>query len=745
MPSLPPLSLSRFLFSIVALLFPIALLATTWLYYYPAVQGCGFPTPVYTNGNAKDLGREAPFRLLALGDPQLEGSTSLPGGDGVGFKVFWERVVEKFEDSRGRWRNAREAEEWASREAEIEGEEPLENKFEPWSVPFLSGSFKYLKNGRALLQSDLAVLKDVLKEDVPLLLLTYRKRLDLWGNDYYLAHIVRTMRWWSKPTHVAVMGDLLGSQWISDEEFESRAGRYWNRVFAGMEKVPDNVIRKSEEWWEEAERKENHGVEKRWTGPNTEILGLDEEWERRVINVAGNHDIGYAGDLDEKRVERFEKQFGRVNWEIVFTLPPSHPSFNSSTAATNLPTENTPDSDSDSISASFLGSSKAQTASEIPALRLVMLNSMNLDTPAHSEALQAQTYDFLNHVISSSPPLDSRRAKTEATLLLTHIPLHKEPGICVDSPLFDFFENGASVREQNMLSDYVSTIVLEGIFALGGEQEHEGDKGVLGRKGLILNGHDHAGCDVLHWFNKRAVADTEPVSSDSANIESLSTVSTASTDSTSDSNTVSSDSPETESLQSPSTSSTDSTSGSETAAPEASETESIDNTPAPATDSASSSVSDADSKSTEEEPNAPPPPPPSPWQAHRLPSSPSTPSLPVSPLHAPLNTSSLSTTPHLREVTLRSMMGEYGGAAGLVSAWWDQAADNGQGEWKFEVSYCNLGVQHWWWGVHGLDIGVAVIGILGVVSWVVECVLGRKQKEKEGKKVEKVKANGGKK
>jgi hypothetical protein len=62
--SMRPTTIPLLLF---ALLTPLALLSTTWLYLlYPYLHSCAFPDPT------------APFRLLALGDPQLEGDSSLP-------------------------------------------------------------------------------------------------------------------------------------------------------------------------------------------------------------------------------------------------------------------------------------------------------------------------------------------------------------------------------------------------------------------------------------------------------------------------------------------------------------------------------------------------------------------------------------------------------------------------------------------------------------------------------------------
>ena len=60
----------------------------------------------------------------------------------------------------------------------------------------------------------------------------------------------------------------------------------------------------------------------------------------------------------------------------------------------------------------------------------------------------------------------------------------------------------------------------------------------------------------------------------------------------------------------------------------------------------------------------------------------------------------------LREVTLRSMMGDYGGNAGLLSAWFDFESAS----WKYDIQMCRLGVQHIWWVIHLLDIVTLSLG-----------------------------------
>ncbi|KAL8920492.1 MAG: hypothetical protein Q9208_006241 [Pyrenodesmia sp. 3 TL-2023] len=386
-------SLRRFLF----LLVPLSILSTTYLYFYPTFHRCGFPLP-------SDSTRPAPFRLLALGDPQLEGDSSLPDPDEALFPSLGNL----------------------------------------WQDLLASGS---ASQGLLVIQH---CLSGFFLSDIPRTLRSNRKRLDLLGNDYYLAHIYQTLQWALEPTHVTVLGDLLGSQWISDKEFERRGWRYWNRVFKDGLRVDDEIT----------------------AGIHVGTLSQEGVWKRRIINVAGNHDVGYAGDLTRERLQRFERVFGRANWETRFVLP-----------------NKGPDHD----------------ISALPALRIVVLNSLNLDTPAVDPELQTDTYKYINSIITASRPVEDQ---TSATILLTHVPLHKAKGVCVDGPWFDFYDEdeGGGLKEQNHLSYNAGKGILEGIYGMSGNPH--APYGGLGRNGIILTGHDHEGCDVYHHLP----ADSEPES-----------------------------------------------------------------------------------------------------------------------------------------------------------------------------------------------------------------------------------------
>lgn len=509
--------LSALLFTLFRFLIPPALIFTIYLYLYPAAQGCAFPDAKPAEATCLVPGQQraytpsetAPFRLLALGDPQLEGDTSLPD---PGAPLF-PSVLD------------------------------LREKISRWDW-----------DGTGV------AVADLLTRDVAKLLRGYRKQLDLWGNDLYLAHIYRSVSWWTQPTHTVVLGDLLGSQWISDEEFQRRTERFWHRVFRGGQKVSRSIT----------------DVDGR-----VEVLGLDGNWEDTIIAVAGNHDIGYAGDIHEGRIDRFEDAYGRVNWDIRFRLENS------------------------SSSRQRPHSSGMQTSSlerQAPELHLIMLNSMNLDDPSFQSELQQQSRDFVDAQLHDRATAAS---PSTGTILLTHIPFHKEAGVCVDAPYFSYFpsDQGGGIKEQNHLSEQASTHILNGLVKPG-----QGSS-------IVLNGHDHEGCDTFHYREHQA---------DGGNATS--------------------------------------------------------------------------------------------WHAK----------------HHFISASERAneSLAGLREITVRSMMGSFGGNAGLLSGWFDYDIE----EWRFEYGVCVLGVQHIWWAVHVLDLIVVGLGIASLLAEVIETyVVKGESSERKGK------------
>ncbi|KAK2601802.1 hypothetical protein QQS21_004686 [Conoideocrella luteorostrata] len=521
------------------LMLPLAIACSIYLYLYPFFSRCAFPLPSrdpveafeatkslhwpYANVDAEAQShvlptKQAPFRLLALGDPQLEGDTSIP----IAYLGIFPHVKTLFKRL----------------------------TFQIWH-----------DSVRDRIRIILHDVIDIFFEDIPFIFESWRKRFDLFGNDFYLAHIYRTLHWWTQPTHVSVLGDLLGSQWIEDDEFDRRGHRFWNRTFRGGQRVPDHVA-----MWPD--------LEYNLTGV---LDGSDEEqiWTKRIMNVAGNHDIGYAGDLTPDRMKRFERVFGKANYELRFELPVTDPEVN----ATIQNDETNPNS-----------------VRLPPELRVVILNDMNLDTPAKDQGLQDATYNFINAVIGTACAVEY---KGQFTLILTHIPLYKPAGVCVDAPFFDFHgpQDGGGVKEQYLLSADASKGLLEGIFGVSRDPGASG-KG-LGRPGLVLNGHDHEGCDTYHFVNQ-----TNGTSPDDRSWESRR------------------------------------------------------------------------------------------WEDVKL-----------------SNIPSMEQHPGRREITVRSMMGDFGGNAGLLSMWFNQET----WEWEHEYVDCPLGRQHFWWMTHFLIFGLILFAILYVV------------------------------
>ncbi|CEJ94293.1 hypothetical protein VHEMI09834 [[Torrubiella] hemipterigena] len=523
------------------ILLPLAVACTIYLYLYPVFSQCAFPLPSRNAADAfhhttklhwpyaqtDDLAtiptERAPFRLLTFGDPQLEGDTSIP----VAYLGLFPHIGNIFKH-----------------------------------LTFQTRHNSLWERLRWIIHDSI----DIYMIDIPDILESFRKVFDLWGNDFYLAHIYRALHWWTKPTHVTVLGDLLGSQWIDDAEFERRGHRFWNRTFKGGIRVDDSVA-----MYPLAEYNLS-GI----------LNGAEEEaiWTKRIINVAGNHDIGYAGDLTVERMERFERIFGKANYELRFELPVE---------------------DEMSKSTIYHNETNPYSRRLQPELRILVLNDMNLDTPAKSIPLQDQTYDFINKAIGTGEDVNDLG---RFTLLLTHIPLYKPEGVCVDAPFFDFHgaHDGGGVKEQYLLSYDASKGLLEGIFGMSGDVNAAGNG--KGRRGMILNGHDHEGCDTYHFINQ-------------------------------------------------------------TNGTEASERR---------------------------------------WEVNTWPTA-----LEADVMNKPNH-------PGLREITVRSMMGDFGGNAGLLSMWFNFTT----WAWEHEYVSCPLGRQHLWWLTHILDLGVILLAILWPTAAIVE-------------------------
>ncbi|KAI3402568.2 hypothetical protein KGF56_004660 [Candida oxycetoniae] len=289
----------------------------------------------------------------------------------------------------------------------------------------------------------------------------YIKRLDNYGNDYYLGHIYTTMSQRLHPSHVAVMGDLFSSQWILDSEFYNRTYRYVERLFPQGYDYKQHVL-------ETHQKHENYDwnkwlLDEKKMDPvaryNSRVYEDVYDWIYRdrktpnlenplFINLTGNHDIGYSGDATWQHMARFHHLFGQNNYVINY----------------NRGTER--------------------------EWRIVVLDSMSLEGPALQPEFSNYTWSFLENLRDKGNP-----SFKGSTILLTHIPMYKKAGLCKDGPEHKYYidnkrepyKNGL-LRSQNHLSYNTTQRVLNIVFPNADQN------------GIILTGHDHEGCDDYYNF-----------------------------------------------------------------------------------------------------------------------------------------------------------------------------------------------------------------------------------------------------
>ena len=92
-------------------------------------------------------------------------------------------------------------------------------------------------------------------------------------NDAYFSWVVERAQQVWQPHAAAVLGDLFSSQMLSDAEFRRR----WRRYSTALQPLL-------------------HDPQLRW-----------------LLNVSGNHDIGYSAELHPRTMQRFRRFFGPIN------------------------------------------------------------------------------------------------------------------------------------------------------------------------------------------------------------------------------------------------------------------------------------------------------------------------------------------------------------------------------------------------------------------------------------------------
>lgn len=163
---------------------------------------------------------------------------------------------------------------------------------------------------------------------------SYFAAITAWSDDHDQVNAqIHQQHPHQSPTHVSVLGDLFSSQWIGDQEFDIRLARY-RSIFQD----PAVISQKA-----------------------PSLLGLSSKdilnSHPVLINVTGNHDIGYGNDISQTRLDRWERVFGKSNFISLVDIPNTTPSIDGGDSS-NIP-----------------GS----------RLHLVVLNTMLLDGPASDE------------------------------------------------------------------------------------------------------------------------------------------------------------------------------------------------------------------------------------------------------------------------------------------------------------------------------------------------------------------------
>lgn len=247
-------------------------------------------------------------------------------------------------------------------------------------------------------------------------------------NDYSMRHIARSIRSVLQPRQLFVLGDLFSSEYLGDTEFRRRAKRF--------------------RWIFEHSRV-GHRQERTLTDSPyiSGSIGRSSAVDGRVlarayqVNLAGNHDIGYGIDVNLRGYSRFVKEFGPLNVDYEIDIAPSHDS-----------------------AAAQAGTGR---------LWVAIVDSTCLDGTADKQ-FHTTAWRHLEYLASKR-----RTSPHQLLLLLTHIPLWKPEGSCVDRPMT--IMRGNAVAKQNFLSANTTSFILEHI-----------------RPTVIFSGHDHEGCEYVH-------------------------------------------------------------------------------------------------------------------------------------------------------------------------------------------------------------------------------------------------------
>eukprot|EP00162_Nutomonas_longa_P011577 comp20623_c0_seq1/m.42045 comp20623_c0_seq1/g.42045 ORF comp20623_c0_seq1/g.42045 comp20623_c0_seq1/m.42045 type:complete len:406 (-) comp20623_c0_seq1:140-1357(-) len=236
-----------------------------------------------------------------------------------------------------------------------------------------------------------------------------------WLNDVF-HHLVAVAAAQSSPDAAVVLGDIFSYQGLDDTEFDERADRFDRSI---LQPFADRNI--------------------------------------PVHVIPGNHDLGYAWELNLPRVRRWEARFGPVNKLV--------PVSTDTIAKTQNP---------DMLS---YGTGHS----------LAFLNGLSLDSESHfdmpHQEIRKKTLAFFEELKRlHEAHLDSQNISRHGIILFTHIPLHKEnnPHCLGDRPHIER-DTRDFVVQQNMISEQTTEDIVEEI-----------------APDLVFTGHDHEGCIFQH-------------------------------------------------------------------------------------------------------------------------------------------------------------------------------------------------------------------------------------------------------
>lgn len=243
-------------------------------------------------------------------------------------------------------------------------------------------------------------------------------------NDYYFRHIARSIRRYLRPRQLLLLGDLFSFQYTSDREFHARTGRF------------RSIFEHSKECGIYNNDDSNGGDGDTGSGAGTGGIGGTTDLAAVYqINLAGNHDVGYGAEMNVYVYERFVQEFGPQNTDYELEV----------------------------------GNGNGVDL----RLWVGVVDSMSLDGTM-DRAFHTEAWKHLEHLAH-----ERRVHPRKPLLLLTHIPLWKAEGSCMDVPSITMQRH--AVAEQNTLSRNATAFILDHI-----------------RPSMVFSGHDHEGCEYTH-------------------------------------------------------------------------------------------------------------------------------------------------------------------------------------------------------------------------------------------------------